>query len=42
MIFLEKTKCTSQIMKVISKNVGKRMEFIEVERIGMDGGLTTL
>ena len=42
MIFLQETKCSSQIMKVISKKVCKRMECIEVERIGMEGGLATL
>lgn len=42
MIFLQETKCSSQIMKATSKKVGKRMESVKVERIGIEGGLATL
>jgi len=42
MIFLQGTKCSSQKMKGISRNLGKRMEYIEVEWNGMEGGLATL
>lgn len=30
MIFLQETKCSNKIMKLISKKIGKRMECIEV------------
>ena len=41
MIFLQETKCSSQKMKGINKNLGKRMDYTEVEGNGMEGGLAT-
>lgn len=39
MIFLQETKCFSKTMGSITKKLGKRMDHLEIESSGMEGGL---
>ena len=41
-IFLQETKCSNKKMKEVCRKFGRRMELLEVEGNGSEGGLATL
>eukprot|EP00253_Pinus_taeda_P012441 PITA_12441 len=41
MMFIQETKCSSSLIKIISQKLGKPLDFIEVASTGWEGGITT-
>ncbi len=40
-MFIQETKCSSSLIKIISQKLGKPLDFIEVAITGWEGGITT-
>ena len=41
MMFIQETKCSSSLIKIISQKLGKPLDFMEVASHGWEGGITT-
>eukprot|EP00253_Pinus_taeda_P011321 PITA_11321 len=41
MMFIQETKCSSSLIKIISQKLGRPLDFIEVASTGWEGGITT-